>query len=299
MAYETDLLEFGDLFDGSAEISRTVDALKHEARPNSRRSRRWAARSRRSSQGYMKRQLVESNTRRLEAIERGEQIVVGVNMFTDDRPVAADGGRRRDPETVGRGRGGADRAPEGLARERATLRASSGVGALRAAAKSGQNIMPASIEAAKAGVTTGEWGAALRAEFGEYRAPTGVRSTARQEAGGPRRVARRSAARFAEARQAAEIRDRQAGARRPFQRRRADRGARDRRRHGRRLRRHSLDAGRDRRARQDGRPCVGLSILSGSHVAMTREVLALMKRRAWPTSRSSSAASFRPRTPRR
>ena len=133
--------------------------------------------------------------------------------------------------------------------------------------------MPASIEAAKAGVTTGEWGAALRAEFGEYRAPTGVARRARQEAADLDSLARRGRARIPEARPPLEVPGRQARPRRPFQRRRTDRGARHRRRHGRRLRRHSPDARGDRRARQDrASHCVGLSILSGSHLAMTHEV---------------------------
>ena len=111
-------------------------------------------------QGYMKQQLVESNTRRVEAIERGEQIVVGVNRFVETRAVAA---RRRGDDAIltvsPRGRGRADRAAQGLARERATQRPSTAaLKDLRAAAQEGRNIMPASIACAKAGVTTGEWG---------------------------------------------------------------------------------------------------------------------------------------------
>ena len=135
--------------------------------------------------GDMKRKLVESNTRRLEAIERGEQIVVGVNAFTDQRALAADGGRRaRSWRPRPKSRPSRSRGSESLARgARRGARARRRCRRLRAAAASGANIMPASIEAAKAGATTGEWGAALRAEFGEYRAPTGVSPRARQEAG--------------------------------------------------------------------------------------------------------------------
>ena len=205
--------------------------------------------------GYMKRKLVESNTRRLEAIERGEQIVVGVNAFTTSDPSPLTAGEISIMRPRAEVEAEQIAAAAGLARGARRARAfAAALEALRAAAASGRNIMPASIEAAKAGVTTGEWGAALRAEFGEYRAPTGVRPQARQEAADLDELRAEVRARVAEARPAAEVPGRQAGSRRPFQRRRADRGARDRRRHGRRLRRHPPDAGGDRRARQGGRP---------------------------------------------
>jgi ethylmalonyl-CoA mutase len=130
----------------------------------------------------MKRKLVQSNTRRLEAIERGEQIVVGVNRFTESEPSPlTDGGDsiiviapEVEAEQVARlqhWRGERDESAVRLA-----------LANLRNAAEGGVNIMESSIEAAKAGATTGEWGAALRGAFGEYRAPTGVSSLARQEA---------------------------------------------------------------------------------------------------------------------
>ncbi|MEZ0215311.1 MAG: methylmalonyl-CoA mutase family protein, partial [Xanthobacteraceae bacterium] len=132
---------------------------------------------------YMKQQLVESNTRRLEAIERGEQVVVGVNRWTDTEPSPLTTGEGAiltvDPEMEGEqvARLNAWRAERDAAAVEAAL------AELSAAASSGANIMPASIACAKAGVTTGEWGTALRALFGEYRAPTGVGRAARQEAG--------------------------------------------------------------------------------------------------------------------
>jgi (2R)-ethylmalonyl-CoA mutase len=132
--------------------------------------------------GYMKRKLVQSNTQRLEAIERGEQIVVGVNRFTQsERSPLTDGGNsitviapEVESEQIARlrsWRAGRDEA--------AVQRALKELGR---AAREGANIMEPSIEAAKAGVTTGEWVAVLRATFGEYRAPTGVSPVARQEA---------------------------------------------------------------------------------------------------------------------
>src|SRR6202522_4093704 len=183
MAYETDLLEYGDIFEGSTEIGARVAALKTEALAELRAIDAMGGAIPAIESGYIKGKLVESNTRRLEAIERGEQIVVGVNAFTTSEPSPLTRGENSihippaeaEAEQIARLK--AWRSAREPSRVRAALEA------LRAAAASGRNIMPASIEAAKAGATTGEWGATLRAEFGEYRAPTGVRPQARQEAG--------------------------------------------------------------------------------------------------------------------
>ena len=132
----------------------------------------------------MKQQLVELNSRRVEAIERGDQIVVGVNRFTETEasPLAdaADAVLTVSAE-----------AEAGQIARLAAWRAArdakavaTALDALRKAAKSGANIMPPSIACAKAGVTTGEWGFALRAAFGEYRAPTGVGTAMRNDAEG-------------------------------------------------------------------------------------------------------------------
>jgi ethylmalonyl-CoA mutase len=182
VAYETDLLEFGDIFEGSREIEDRVAALKNEALAELAAIEAMGGAVAAIETGYMKRKLVQSNTRRLEAIERGEQIVVGVNRFTESEPSPlTDGGDsiiviapEVEAEQVARlqhWRGERD--------ESAVRRA---LANLRNAAEGGVNIMESSIEAAKAGATTGEWGAALRGAFGEYRAPTGVSSLARQEA---------------------------------------------------------------------------------------------------------------------
>ncbi|HLJ71138.1 MAG TPA: protein meaA, partial [Roseiarcus sp.] len=182
MAYETDLLEFGDIFDGSREIAAKVAALKAEARAELAAIEAMGGAIAAVESGYMKRRLVESNTRRVEAIERGEQIVVGVNRFVESEPsplIAGEGTILAIPphaEAEQIARLSAWRASRDQAAVAAALHELSG------AAKDGQNLMAPSIAAAKAGVTTGEWSAALRAAFGEYRAPTGVSSTARQQA---------------------------------------------------------------------------------------------------------------------
>ena len=181
LAYETDLLEYGDIFDGSAEIARKVAALKAEAMAELRQHRGMGGAVTAVERGYMKQQLVESNTRGVEAIERGEQIVVGVNRFTETEPSPLP--TRRDGAHVVRRRPSrAGRAARGLARSRATAGGRRGAGGVAQAAASGAtSCRPRSI-CANAGVTTGEWGGALRAVFGEYRAPTGVGTAMRNDA---------------------------------------------------------------------------------------------------------------------
>jgi (2R)-ethylmalonyl-CoA mutase len=127
---------------------------------------------------------VAANTRRLEAIERGERTVVGVNRFVETE-VSPLGGSAAAVQTVS-----PQAETEQIARleawraARDPLAVSAALEELRAAAKENRNIMPASIMCAKAGVTTGEWGFALRASFGEYRAPTGVPRAPRNETEG-------------------------------------------------------------------------------------------------------------------
>src|SRR5208282_3033283 len=132
----------------------------------------------------IRRRPAVSLTMPLEAIERGEQVIVGVNAFTNSEPSPLTAGENSimvpsaEAEAEQIEKLNAWRAARDETRVRRALQG------LRAAAASGANIMPASIEAAKAGVTTGEWGDALRLEFGEFRAPTGVSPKARQEAAG-------------------------------------------------------------------------------------------------------------------
>jgi ethylmalonyl-CoA mutase len=182
VAFETDLLEYGDLFDGSAEISRKVGELKAEAREELDQIEKMGGAVKAVESGYMKERLVDSNTKRTEAIERGEQIVVGVNRFVETEPSPLSTGSEAIltvPHGVEEGqiaRLNAWRA----ARDNVAVKKS--LDALSRAATDGSNIMPASIACAKADVTTGEWGAALRKVFGEYRAPTGVGRAARNDA---------------------------------------------------------------------------------------------------------------------
>src|SRR5262245_61647349 len=184
LAYETDLLDYGDIFDGSSEIAKKVAALKREAKEELDHIEKLGGAIAAVEMGYMKSQLVESNTARLEAIERGEQTVVGVNRFIESEPSPLATGEDailmvpHEVEAQQIERLNAWRAARDPAAVAAALRD------LRAAARDGRNVMPPSIAAAKAGVTTGEWGTALREAFGQYRAPTGVGRAARNAAQG-------------------------------------------------------------------------------------------------------------------
>src|SRR4029077_17451281 len=127
--------------------------------------------------GYMKQQLVESNTARLEAIERGDQIVVGVNKYLESEPSPlADAADAILPGSECAERGQIEKLKACRA-ERDNKAVQEALAELKRAATGGANIMPASIQCAKAGVTTGEWGWPLREACGEYRAPSGVALT--------------------------------------------------------------------------------------------------------------------------
>ena len=172
LAYETDLLEYDDLFDGNPAIDRKVAALKDGARAELAQIDAMGGAV--AAIDYMKGRLVEANSERLSKIESKETTVVGVNRWTEAAP---------SPLTAGDGSimvADADAERDQIERltawrdQRDDAAVKSALTALREAAKSGTNIMPASIAAAKAGCTTGEWGAMVRQAFGEYRAPTGV-----------------------------------------------------------------------------------------------------------------------------
>jgi (2R)-ethylmalonyl-CoA mutase len=184
LAYETDLLDYGDIFDGSPVIAAKVAELKAAAREELDHIEALGGTVAAVESGYLKQRLVESNSRRVEAIERGEQTVVGVNRFTETEPspLAQAAGAVL---TVTAEAEAEQTARLNAWRESRDARAvAAALEALRKAGKSGANIMPPSIACAKAGVTTGEWGAALRAAFGEYRAPTGVGTAMRNDAEG-------------------------------------------------------------------------------------------------------------------
>jgi (2R)-ethylmalonyl-CoA mutase len=174
LAFETDLLEFEDLFDGSTVVEAKVRELKEQARAELARIDEMGGAVAAVESGYMKARLVESNTERLQKIESGAMTVVGVNRFTttEESPLTAG---ESSIQTVD-----AQVEIDSIARMKAWRAARDAAAVekalsdLREAAQTGANIMPSSIAAAKAGVTTGEWAQVLREVFGEYRAPTGV-----------------------------------------------------------------------------------------------------------------------------
>ncbi|MFD2676417.1 protein meaA [Camelimonas lactis] len=174
MAYETDLLDYGDIFDGSVEITRKVEELKAAAREELARIDAMGGAIVAVENGVMKRALVESNARRLAAIEDGSLVVVGVNRWMESEPsplTAGEGSILTVPETVEMEAVSKIRAWR-AGRDQAAVDAA--LADLAAAAREGRNVMEPSIACARVGVTTGEWGQTLRDIFGEYRAPTGV-----------------------------------------------------------------------------------------------------------------------------
>jgi (2R)-ethylmalonyl-CoA mutase len=172
LAYETDLLEYEDLFDGNPAIERKVDELKNNARAELAQIDKMGGAV--NAIAYMKSRLVDSNSTRIGGIETGDTTVVGVNKWQggeaspltagDDAIMVADKAAEADQlQRLSKWKSDRDNAAVNEA-----------LAALRAAAKDGTNIMPPSIACAKAGVTTGEWGDVIRGVFGQYRAPTGV-----------------------------------------------------------------------------------------------------------------------------
>jgi (2R)-ethylmalonyl-CoA mutase len=278
LAYETDLLEYADIFDGSPAIAAKVEELKRQAKEELAHILALGGAVAAVEQGYMKHQLVESNTRRVEAIERGEQTVVGVNRFveTEESPLA---GAAETVLTV---------SPQAEAEQIERLKAwravrdqyavTAALNELRAAATENRNIMTASIACAKAGVTTGEWGFALRESFGEYRAPTGVGQAMRNETVG-----------LDDLRAQVDRVSSKLGRRLKFV---LGKPGLDGHSNGaEQIAVRARDAGMDvvydgirltpaqivEAARAQGAHVVGLSILSGSHIALVRDVVARMR----------------------
>jgi len=274
VAFETDLLEYGDIFDGSSEIAKKVGALKAEARDELAQIEKMGGAVKAVETGYMKERLVESNTHRLEAIERGEQIVVGVNKFTETEASPLSTGNElilTVPHEV-EAKQIARLIEWRSSRDNGVVKKS--LEALSRAAADGSNIMPTSIACAKAGVTTGEWGAALRKVFGEYRAPTGVGRSARNDAAG-----------LDEIRAAVDTVSRRLGKRLKFL---VGKPGLDGHSNGaEQIAVRARDAGMEvvyqgirltpteivDAARKEKVHMVGLSILSGSHVPLVREVM--------------------------
>jgi (2R)-ethylmalonyl-CoA mutase len=172
MAFETDLLEFDDLFDGNPAVDRKVEELKEGARAELANLDAMGGAI--EAIDYMKSALVQSNADRLNRIEAGKTVVVGVNKYTSTEPsplMTADGGimvvdpavEQAQIDSLNAWRANRDQGAVDAA-----------LADLRAAASEGRNVMPPSIAAAKAGATTGEWAAQMRHVHGEYRGPTGV-----------------------------------------------------------------------------------------------------------------------------
>ncbi|MEP5633848.1 MAG: protein meaA [Tateyamaria sp.] len=172
MAFETDLLEFDDLFDGNPAVDAKVEALKNGARQELVQLDAMGGAI--AAIDYMKAQLVTSNAERLGRIERGETVVVGVNKYQAGEPsplMNGDGGIMVVDPAVEQDQ--IDRLNT-WRNARASGDVQTALTNLRRAAAAGENIMPASIACARVGVTTGEWAAQMRAVHGEYRGPTGV-----------------------------------------------------------------------------------------------------------------------------
>jgi len=192
VAYETDLLEFGDIFDGSVEITNRVEALKDEAREELARIEAMGGAVAAVESSYMKQKLVESNTRRLSSIEAGEMVVVGVNKFTEAAPSPLSSGDGAIMVVDAAVEQAQIDSLHAWRAERDDAKVSATLADLAAAAREGRNIMEPSIACAHAGVTTGEWGQTLRDIFGEYRAPTGVARSVGTTTTGERMTAVRS-----------------------------------------------------------------------------------------------------------
>ena len=175
LAYESDLLEYDDIFAGSHVIEAKVAELVESATAEMDRVQAMGGAIAAVESGYMKQELVAAHAARRSRIESGEEVVVGVNRFetTEPSPLTADleaAIQAADPE--------AERAAlasvEAWKAERDEAEVTEALARLAADAKTDTNLMPATLAAARAGATTGEWAGTLRGVFGEFRAPTGV-----------------------------------------------------------------------------------------------------------------------------
>ena len=175
LALETDLLEYGDLLDGSPVVEAKVEELIASAQAEIEHVAELGGMVACIDNGYVKRQLVQSHTQRMRDIESGELKIVGVNCFeqTAESPLTSDGesgilkvDAAAEQEQIA--------ALQAFRASRDADAVAAALDVLRSAASGSDNIMPASIECARAGVTTGEWSEVLRQVYGEYRAPTGV-----------------------------------------------------------------------------------------------------------------------------
>jgi len=185
LAFETDMLEYGDIFAGSHVIEEKVAAIESAARRELEEVLAQGGIVPAIDSGWVKQRLVRSQFDRLRRIETGEQTVVGLNRFTETAPspLATEGASAilKVDEAAEREQIAALRA---FRDKRNAKEVAAALTALRDAAVGGDNIMPASIRAAHAGVTTGEWAGTLREIFGSYRAPTGIMAASAGSANG-------------------------------------------------------------------------------------------------------------------
>ncbi|MBA2457248.1 MAG: protein meaA [Nocardioidaceae bacterium] len=175
LAYESDLLDYDDIFAGSTVVDAKVEGLMGAARDEIDRVQAMGGAVAAVESGYMKQQLVASHALRRSRIEAGENVVVGVNAFTrtEASPLTADGDaaiQSPDPQAEAH----AVASVRSWRTQRDSSAAQEALRRVAVDARSGANLMSATLAAARAGVTTGEWTGTLREVFGEYRAPTGV-----------------------------------------------------------------------------------------------------------------------------
>ncbi|MYW92402.1 protein meaA [Amycolatopsis rubida] len=186
LAFETDLLEYEDIFDGSHVVRAKVEEIVSGAREEIARVQDLGGAVAAVESGYMKSQLVSSLAEYRRGMENGERVLVGVNKFetTEPSPLQAEGAKAI--ETI-------DPAVEKAAvasvekwrEERDNAAVAEALAALKAKASTSDNLFEATVDCARAGVTTGEWSGALREVFGEYRAPTGVSAASAAGQGDP------------------------------------------------------------------------------------------------------------------
>ncbi|MGW5778996.1 protein meaA [Streptomyces sp. NPDC003863] len=207
LAHESDLLEYEDIFAGSHVIEAKVDALVEECLAEIDRIQEMGGAMAAVESGYLKSQLVSSHAERRARIEAGEDKIVGVNIFqsTEENPLTADldtAIMTVDPAVEARVVGSMKTWRDNRYQPPFNHpRPCKALERLKEAAKGTENLMEATLECARAGVTTGEWAGALREVFGEFRAPTGVSSApvaVTAEAGTPLALVREKVARTAE-----------------------------------------------------------------------------------------------------
>jgi (2R)-ethylmalonyl-CoA mutase len=173
LAFESDLLEYDDIFDGSPVIEAKVAEIATAARDEIDRIQEMGGAVAAVESGYMKQQLVAAHADRRARLEAGDDIVVGVNAYTEteESPLTA-GSAIQSPDPEAESAALASIAQWRSQRDDTAV--AEALDSLRSAAKSDDNLMTPTLAAARAGATTGEWADALREVFGEYRAPTGV-----------------------------------------------------------------------------------------------------------------------------